>query len=100
MTDPIKIDLGTWKGRIYWLRARAEPDYNNPNWFMATVYHEGQNTGENIQVARVDCSHNYTHFDRLYKRSEPKDPVSWDLWKAIDELKQNWQTYAKGHENK
>jgi hypothetical protein len=100
MTKPIKEDLGTYSGRIYWLRGRAKPGFNDPEWFSVSVYYTDRNSGDNIEIVRVDRSHNYTHIHRLYRRDELKEPIGWDLWEAWGKFKREWRTYAKNFENK
>ena len=41
-------------------------------------------------VARIDTEHGYTHFDRLYRRDQPKDPIDLDFWAAWAHMEANW----------
>jgi hypothetical protein len=38
--------------------------------------------GENVQIARIDTEHGYTHFDRLYRRDQAEDPIDMGFWTA------------------
>lgn len=55
-------------------------------------------TSESIQIARIDTAHGYTHFDRLYRRDEPKEELDLDFGEAIELLEENWRTYASSYE--
>lgn len=98
MTARLTDELETYRGRKYFLRIRADPGFNNPEDFAVVIYYRDAETGENEQIARVDTSHGYTHFDREYHREQPKEKVDWSLWEAVEKLRSNWRTYAEGYE--
>ena len=91
-------DLGTYRSRRYFLGRRAEPNEQAPEEFAVVVYYRDAETKENVEVARVDTAHGYTHFDRLYRRDEKKDPVDWTYWEAVEELIENWRRYAEQYD--
>lgn len=93
-----EYQLGEHEGRVYFLVARARPDLDDPEGFGVTVRYNDPVTGESIQIARIDTSHGYTHFDRLYRRDEPKEELDLDFWEAIELLEENWRTYASSYE--
>jgi hypothetical protein len=41
-------------------------------------------------VARIDTEHGYTHFDRLYRRDQPKNPIDLGFWAAWAHMEANW----------
>ncbi|PSQ23654.1 hypothetical protein BRD04_02760 [Halobacteriales archaeon QS_9_67_17] len=90
--------LGEKFGRPYLLSVRARPSTNNPEEFAVTVHYNDSETESSIAVARIDMAHGYTHFDKLYRRDEPKEPVDLSLWEAVERLESNWRTYAESYE--
>ncbi|MGQ4557412.1 DUF7718 family protein [Halobellus sp. GM3] len=49
-------------------------------------------------MARIDTSHQTVHFDRLYRRDQPKDTdVEFSVWEAEQQLEHNWRQYAHTH---
>lgn len=78
-----EYQLGEHEGRVYFLVARARPDLDDPEEFGVTVRYNDPVTGESIQIARIDTAHGYTHFDRLYRRDEPKEELDLDFWEQI-----------------
>jgi len=53
-----------------------------------------------VQFARIDTTHGYTHFDRLYRRDEPKERLDVDVWGAAALLEENGRTYAESFEKR
>ena len=100
MTDELEYDLGTYRQRTYLLRLRADPDFEDVADFAVTIYYKNAQKQKKVQIARVDTTHGYTHFDRLYRRDEPKDPVDWGLWETVERFKSKWRTWAESHEQK
>ncbi len=98
MTVTQEERVGTYRGRPYFVRIRVTPGFNTPEEFAVVCYYESR-MGENVQIARIDTEHGYTHFDRLYRRDEPKEPVEMDFWEAWTRMRNNWRTYAKSHEH-
>jgi hypothetical protein len=97
MTYEQRDRLGRYRGRPYFLSVRVDPDLNDPTEFAVVVHYERSN-GERVQIARIDTEHGYTHFDRLYRREQPKDPVDMNIWAAWDHMEENWRTYARSYE--
>jgi hypothetical protein len=93
-----EFELGEHGGRVYFLAARARPDFDTPEEFAVTVYYNDAETESNVEIARIDTAHGDTHFDRLYRRDEPKESVDVDFWDAIERLEDDWRTYAAGYE--
>ncbi|MCH7660855.1 MAG: hypothetical protein IH933_09855 [Euryarchaeota archaeon] len=98
MTDTAEERVGTFRQRSYFVLVRATPDFDTPDEFAAVLYYESDSS-ETTQIARIDTAHGYTHFDRLYKRGEPKDAVEMDLWEAWTHLKSDWRTYAESYDS-
>lgn len=51
-----------------------------------------------MQIARIETRHGGVHFDKLYRRDEPReflDDVE-EYWEAEERLVENWRTYARG----
>ncbi|MFB6130338.1 MAG: hypothetical protein ABEJ28_05895 [Salinigranum sp.] len=90
--------LGEYDGRRYFLSARARPGFDTPDEFAVVVHYNDPETESSVQVARIDTAHGYVHFDRLYRRDEPKEAIDCGFWEAIERLEGNWRTYARGHE--
>jgi hypothetical protein len=100
MTDHLVEILGTYRGHEYLLRVRVEPSFDAPEEFAGVVYHRDPDAGENVEIARIDTAHGFTHFDRLYRRDQPKERVDWGLWEAVRRLRENWRTYAESFEKR
>ena len=92
--------LGFYRGRVYYLTVRVTPSLNDVRGFAAVLYYAPETTPERkIQVARIDTTHGYTHFDRHYRRDRPKERIDVDVWEAAALLKANWRTYAERFED-
>jgi hypothetical protein len=99
MADTSKIELTPpYRGRLYFLHGWAEPSEQQPDEFSVNIHYKDAEAEETIQVARVDTSHGYTHFDQLYRRDQPKKEVDWGYWEAFEKLSENWRTYAENYE--
>lgn len=90
--------LGEREERVYLLSARARPGFDNPQEFAVTVHYNDIRSETNVEIARVDTAHGYVHFDRLYRRDEPKEQLDLGFWEAVERLEENWHTYARGYE--
>lgn len=99
MSDTLETQLGTYDGREYRLTVRVTPSFNEPEDFAVVVFYT-TTEGESVQIARIDTEHDHVHFDRLYKRGQPTDPVDMDLWEAWTHLQSNWRTYAESYEQR
>jgi hypothetical protein len=76
----LEYELGQYEGRTYFLVGRATPGFDDPASFAAIVAYNDPSTGDSVQVARIDTAHGETHFDRLYRRGQPSDPVNCSFW--------------------
>lgn len=95
-----EFKTGEYSEKVYFVSARADPTFDAPEDFAVTLYYNDTDLDENIQVARIDNSHGYVHFDRLYRRDEPKEEMSLTFWEAVEHIEENWRTYAKSYEAK
>lgn len=92
-----RFEPGTYRQRQYFLHGSANPTAETPEAFSVVVYYTDSRTDANVEIARVDTSHGHTHFDRLYRRDEPRDAVDWTYWEAVERLLANWRTYAESY---
>lgn len=99
MSERLETQLGTYQGREYRPTVRVTPSFNNPDEFTVVVFYTRPG-GESVQIARIDTEHDHVHFDRLYRRDHPKDPIDMDLWEAWVHLQNNWRTYAESYEQR
>lgn len=95
MTDEYMDFLGYFEGRPYFLTVRATPSLNRPREFAAIPHYQDPDTDSEVEVARIDTAHGHVHFDKLYRRDQPKEPLNADLWDAIGRLENNWRRYAE-----
>lgn len=98
MARETRHPLGEFRGRTYYLQVRATPSFNEVQTFAATVFYRDPAEDRAVEIARIDTSHGYVHFDRLYRRDRPKDPVDVDIWEATERLQTNWRRYARSHD--
>ena len=99
MTDEFMDILGYYDSRPYFLTVRATPNLDRPREFAAVVHYRDPQTDEEVEIARIDTAHGYTHLDKLYRRDQPKEPLDVDLWDAIGRLENNWRRYAESYES-
>ena len=93
-----EYELGEHVDRTFLLIARAVPGFDDPAEFAVVVHYNDPDRAETEQVARIDTAHGGVHFDRLYRRDEPKDDLDVNFWEAVERLEDNWRTYARGYE--
>lgn len=98
VTDETTSQLGDYQGRRYFLTIRVTPSFNEIEEFGVVVYYLKPETGTTVQIARIDTSHGFVHFDRLYHRARPKDPIDVDVWEAANLLATNWRRYARSYD--
>lgn len=97
MTDEYDQPLGKIRGKAFALVVRATPGYNDPEDFSASII-VIQSLTEDEEVVRIDNSHGKgPHIHRLYRRGEPEEPFDGGLWEAIEQLQENWRTYAQSY---
>jgi len=95
--------LGRYEDRPYFVSVSVSPDVNSVEEFSVAVHYNDPNTEQEVQIARIDTAHQTVHFDRLYRRDQPKDTdVEFSVWEAEQHLEDNWRqfarTYAENHE--
>ena len=96
MAEHFTRRLGTRGGRDYELTIRVSPSFDRVNDFAVIVHYTSNTPSEReVQIARIDTTHGYTHFDRLYRRAQPKERIDVDVWEAAALLEANWRTYAE-----
>lgn len=100
MAEHVTWTLGSYRGQPYYLTVRVTPSFDEAEDFSVTVHYADPSTEETVQVARIDTDHGYTHFDRLYRRDRPKDPIDVDVWEAATLLEENWRRYARSFEDR
>lgn len=99
MSQELTYLLGKWQERPYFLVLRASPDIAHPHSFAAVVYYNDSLAEERVEIVRIDTAHGFTHFDRLYRRDRPKDPIEFDAWEAVEHLDSNWRRYAERYDD-
>lgn len=91
--------LGTYRERTYYVRGESKDESRkNPGEFAVVVYFRDATSGRNVEVAKVDTAHGYTHLHQFYRRDEPTVEVDWGFWEAVSKMVDNWQTYAERFE--
>lgn len=91
--------LGVHRGKVYSLAVRTTPNHDRVRDFAAVHYYSPKTDPERkIQIARIDTSHGHTHFDRLYRRDQPKERIDVDVWEAAALLRANWRIYARSYD--
>lgn len=98
MAQEYGYKLGSFRGYESSLHVSASPSLENAEEFTVTVYYS-LSSSDNVEIARIDTAHGYTHFDRLYRRDRLKDPVSWDWDEAEVHLRSNWRRYAERYDD-
>jgi len=87
--------LGHYDGRPYFISVSVSPNINTVEDFSVAVHYNDPNTEREVQIARIDTAHETVHFDRLYRRNQPKDTnVDFSVWDAEQHLEENWRQYA------
>lgn len=97
MVKSTVYELGIYCGRRYFLRGEPSPGYHTPEDFVVTIFYADATSETRVEVARIDTAHGFTHFDKLYRPDQPKEPVDLDFWEALAFLQGNWRTYAEMH---
>ena len=90
--------LGVYGDRRYYLTVSGEPSINDIREFTVTIHYDDPQTRDTGEIARIDTSHGYVHFDRLYRADQPTDPVDMETpWAAEEYLRENWRQYADSY---
>lgn len=98
MAEAVTWELGTYGERTYQLTIRVVPNFDLVEEFSVVLHYLDAPSDSSVQIARIDTSHGYVHFDRLYHREQPKDSIDVDVWEAAELLKSNWRRYARAYE--
>jgi hypothetical protein len=99
MSKKSTYELGTYRGRSYFLHIRGNPSLESPNEFAVVVYYKNGSTGDEIQIVRVDTKHGYVHMDMLYRSGGGRKPFDGGLWDAVEHFFEKWRQYAESFEN-
>jgi len=95
MTDEYTESLGCYEGNLYFLTVWAKPNFDRPVEFAVVVHYDYASANSNEEIARIDTAHGRTHFDKLYRRGQPKECLDVGLWEAVARLRENWRRYAE-----
>lgn len=91
-------ELGTYDGRRYHLTVSGEPSINDIEEFAVIVHFNDPKTDQTVEIARIDTSHGFVHFDRLYRSDQPKESVDTESpWEAEARLREHWRKYAESY---
>lgn len=99
MSKELTYLLGRWNGRPYFLVLRATPHFEEVCSFAVVVYYNDPLSEKQVEIARIDTAHGFTHFDKLYRRDRPKDPVEFGPWEAVEHFDANWRRYADRYDD-
>lgn len=91
--------LGTYGGREYSLSVNGAPSIDRVEEFAVTVHYYDIDAAKTVEIARIDTAHGTTHFDKLFRRDQPKEPLGIDYLEAEARLRENWRRYAKSYED-
>jgi hypothetical protein len=89
--------IGEYLGKVYHLTIAGEPNINEVEDFSVNVHYFDEEDEKQVQIARIDTRHGDVHFDKLYRRDEPReflDDIN-EYWEAEEMLIENWRTYAR-----
>jgi hypothetical protein len=90
--------LGTYAGREYSLSVSGTPSINDVEEFAVTIHYYDIDADETVEIARIDTAHGVTHFDKLFRRDQPKEELDIDYLEAETRLRENWRRYARSYE--
>lgn len=90
--------LGTYAGQEYTLSVNGSPSINNVEEFAVTIHYYDRDIEETVEIARIDTKHGFTHFDKLFRRDQPKEPLDVDYIEAEERLRENWRRNARSYE--
>jgi hypothetical protein len=91
--------LGEYLDRTYFLIVSGEPDTNEVEDFAVAIHYNDSVADREVQIARIDTSHGYVHFDKLFREKRPKTPLDIDVyWEAEELLREDWRRYARRYE--
>ncbi len=91
--------LGTYRDHDYYLTVSGDPSIDDIQEFAATIHYDDPHTRKQVEIARIDTSHGYVHFDRLYRADQPTDAVDMETpWEAEAHLREHWRQYADSYD--
>lgn len=90
--------LGTYAEREYVLSVNGAPSIDNVEEFAVTVHFYDETTEETVEIARIDTAHGEAHFDKLFRRDQPKEPLDVNYLEAEELLRENWRRYAESYQ--
>ena len=90
--------LGTYADREYSLSVSGAPDSNDVDEFAVTIYCFNDDTDETIGIARIDTAHGVTHFDKLFRRGQPKERLDIGYLDAKKRLRESWRRCARSYD--
>lgn len=77
----------------------GELGINDVEDFAVATHYNDPEADREVQVARIDTSHGYVHFDKLFREEQPKTLLDIDAyWEAEELLRDDWRRYAKRYE--
>ncbi len=91
--------LGTYAGQEYSLSVSGAPSINDVEEFAVTVHYYDTDANETVEIARIDTAHGVTHFDKLFRRDQPKEILDVDYLEAENRLRENWRRYARSYDH-
>jgi hypothetical protein len=90
--------LGSYQDQDYYLTVSGEPSINDIRNFAVTFHYDDPQTTTQVEIARIDTSHGYVHFDRLYRADQRTDSVDMETpWEAENHLREHWRQYAASY---
>lgn len=89
--------LGQYVGREYSLSVSGAPDINDIEEFAVTIHYYDTDADETVEIARIDTAHGVTHFDKLFRRDQPKEELDVNYLEAEMRLRENWRRYARSY---
>lgn len=98
MTTEYTYPLDFYRGHKFHLTVRLAPNANDVQDF-AVMIHYTTDDGENIDVVRIDTSHDYTHMDQNYRNPPMKQALNVTWKQAEARLADNWRDYARRYDN-
>jgi len=74
------------------------PDINDVVKFAVTIHYYDTDADETVEIARIDTAHGVTHFDKLFRRDQPKERLDIAHPEAEKRLRENWRQYARSYD--
>jgi hypothetical protein len=80
-------------GLIFHLAIRGEPTFKQPTDFAVVIYTNDPESGERVEVVRIDSSHGEVHIHRFYRQDNAKEPMELGLWDAVEFVSEKGETF-------